>query len=128
MPSHLRKTQPADKHTKTLSAHPTKQEKPDLRCRYRTIRDLNPILPQPSILSHILRQTDNSQVIKIETKFIRAKLDYEEKGKQWQRNINNIEFCNMGYLESYMLTLVNIITKLGIVKPILVCFTINYLI
>ena len=38
----------------------------------------------------------------IETEFIGAKLDSEEKAREWQRNINNIELCDMRYLENYI--------------------------
>jgi len=31
----------------------------------------------------------------IETEFIRAKLDSEEKAREWQRKINNIELCDI---------------------------------
>jgi len=39
---------------------------------------------------------------KIETKFIRAKLDFEEKTREWQRKINNIELWDIRYAENYI--------------------------
>ena len=39
---------------------------------------------------------------KIETKFIGAKLDFEEKAREYQRKINNIELWDMRYLENYI--------------------------
>ena len=33
----------------------------------------------------------------IETKFIGAKLDYEEKAREWKRKINNIELWDMSF-------------------------------
>ena len=38
----------------------------------------------------------------IETKFIGAKLDSEQKAREWQGKINNIELWNMRYLENYI--------------------------
>ena len=38
----------------------------------------------------------------IETKFINAKLDSEEKAKEWQRKISNIEIWDMIYLKNYI--------------------------
>jgi len=38
----------------------------------------------------------------IETNFIKAKLDSEEKTGEWQRKINNIELWGMRYLENYI--------------------------
>ena len=38
----------------------------------------------------------------IETKFVGAKLDSEEKAREWQRKINNIELWDMRYLENYI--------------------------
>ena len=38
----------------------------------------------------------------IETEFIGAKLDSEEKAREWQRKINNIELWDMRYLENYI--------------------------
>ena len=61
----------------------------------------------------------------IETKFIGAKLDSEENEREWQRKINNIELWDMRYLKNYIVSLVNIITKLGIMKPIWVCSMTN---
>ena len=61
--------------------------------------------------------------MEIETKFIGAKFDSEEKARAWQRKINNIELWD---LKIILLNLVNIITKLGIMKPILVCSMTNY--
>jgi len=39
----------------------------------------------------------------IETEFVGAKLDSEEKAREWQRKINNIELWNMRYLKNYCL-------------------------
>ena len=36
------------------------------------------------------------------TKFIEAKLDSEEKGKECQRQINNIKLWDMRYLKNYI--------------------------
>jgi len=33
------------------------------------------------------------------SEFIKAKLEYEEKAREWQRKTNNIELRNMRYLE-----------------------------
>ena len=38
----------------------------------------------------------------IETEFIRAKLNSEEKAREWQRKINNIELQDMRYLKDYI--------------------------
>ena len=38
----------------------------------------------------------------IEIEFIGAKIDSEEKAREWQRKINNIEFWDMRYLENYI--------------------------
>ena len=38
---------------------------------------------------------------KIETEFIGAKLDSEEKAKELHRQINNIELWDMRYLKNY---------------------------
>ena len=38
----------------------------------------------------------------IEIEFIGAKLDSEEKVREWQRKINNIELWDMRYLENYI--------------------------
>ena len=38
----------------------------------------------------------------IKTEFIRAKLDSEEKTREWSRKINNIELWDMSYLETYI--------------------------
>jgi len=38
---------------------------------------------------------------KIEIEFIRAKLDSEEKEREWQRKINNIKSWHMRYLKNY---------------------------
>ena len=38
----------------------------------------------------------------IETEFIGAKLESEEKAREWQKKINNIELWNMRYLENYI--------------------------
>ena len=38
----------------------------------------------------------------IEIKFIGAKIDSEEKAREWQRKINNIELWNMRYLKNYI--------------------------
>ena len=38
----------------------------------------------------------------IETEFIGAKLNLEEKLRQWQRKINNIELWDMRYLKNYV--------------------------
>ena len=56
------KARPANKQNKTLPA-PHCLSYCSLRSRSPTIRDLNPVPPQPPILSHVLRQTDNSQVL-----------------------------------------------------------------
>ena len=62
----------------------------------------------------------------IKTEFIGAKLDSEEKAKEWQRKINNIELWDMRYLENYIVEFSQIITKLGIMKLIFACSMINY--
>ena len=38
----------------------------------------------------------------IKTEFIRAKLDFEEKAREWQRKINNIKLWDMRYLKNYI--------------------------
>ena len=38
----------------------------------------------------------------IEIEFIGAKIDSEEKAREWQRKINNIELCDMRYLKTYI--------------------------
>ena len=38
----------------------------------------------------------------IETEFIGTKVDSEEKAREWQRKINNIELWDMRYLENYI--------------------------
>ena len=40
---------------------------------------------------------------KIKTKFIETKLHSEEKAREWQRKINNIELWDMRYLENYII-------------------------
>jgi len=62
MPSPPKKARPADKHAKTLPA-PRHRHYYHLRSWFPTIKDLNPILSQPPILSHVLCQTGNSQVL-----------------------------------------------------------------
>ena len=64
----------------------------------------------------------------IEIEFFGSKLDSEEKTREWQRKINNIEIWDMRFLENTLLNLVNTITKLGIMKLISTCFMINFLI
>jgi len=49
-----------------------------------------------------------------------AKLDSEEKVREWKRKTNNIELWDIIYLKTILLNLANIITKLGIMKLILV--------
>ena len=61
----------------------------------------------------------------IEIKFIGAKLDSEEKAREWQRKINNIELWDMRYLENYIAEFSQYYTKLSIMKVILVCSTTN---
>jgi len=39
---------------------------------------------------------------KIEIEFIGSKLDYEEKTREWQRKINNIEIWDMRFLKNYI--------------------------
>ena len=34
----------------------------------------------------------------IETEFVGAKFDFEEKAREWQRKINNIEYWDMKYI------------------------------
>ena len=63
----------------------------------------------------------------IETEFIRAKLDSEEKARELQRKINNIELWIRHVWKIILLNLVNIITKLGIMKLILVCSMTNFI-
>ena len=38
----------------------------------------------------------------LETEFIGAILDSEEKAREWQRKINNVELWKMRYLENYI--------------------------
>ena len=49
----------------------------------------------------------------IETEFIGAKLDSEEKAREWQRKINNIELWDMRYLENYITEFIQYYYKLG---------------
>ena len=62
----------------------------------------------------------------IKAEFIRAKLNFEHKAREWQRKINNIELWDIRYLKIILLNSVNIITKLGIMKLILACSMTNY--
>ena len=39
---------------------------------------------------------------KIKTEFIGAKFDFEEKAKEWQRKITNIELWDIRYLKNYI--------------------------
>ena len=64
----------------------------------------------------------------IETEFIETKLHFEEKAREWQRKINNTEQQGMRYSKNIFMNSVNIITKLSIMKPILVCSMINDLV
>ena len=60
MPWHPGKARPADKqHLPT----PPRLSNCHLRSRSPTIRDLNPAPPQTPILSHVLRETDNSEIL-----------------------------------------------------------------
>ena len=38
----------------------------------------------------------------IETEFIRAKLDFKEKVREWRSKTNKIEFCDIIYLKNYI--------------------------
>ena len=49
----------------------------------------------------------------IETEFIGAKLDSEERARQWQRKINNIELWDMRYLKNYMAKFSQYYYKIG---------------
>jgi len=49
----------------------------------------------------------------IEIEFIGSKLNSEEKTKEWQRKINNIEIWNMRFLKNYIFEFSHIITKLA---------------
>ena len=49
----------------------------------------------------------------IETKFIRAKLDSEEKAREWQRKINNIELQDMRYMKNYIAEFSQYYYKIG---------------
>ena len=49
----------------------------------------------------------------IETEFIGAKLDSEEKAREWQRKINNIELWDMRYLENYIAEFSQYYYKIG---------------
>ena len=39
---------------------------------------------------------------KIKIEFIEAKIDFEDKAREWQRKINNIKLCDMRYLKNYI--------------------------
>ena len=49
----------------------------------------------------------------IETKFIGAKIDSEEKAREWQRKINNIELWDIRYLENYIAEFSQYYYKIG---------------
>ena len=49
----------------------------------------------------------------IKTKFIGAKVDSEEKGREWQRKINNIELLDMRCLENYIIKFSQYYYKIG---------------
>ena len=49
----------------------------------------------------------------IETEFIEAKCDSEEKARKWQRKINNIELWDIKYLEKYITEFSQYYYKIG---------------
>ena len=49
----------------------------------------------------------------IETEFIGAKINFEEKAREWQRKINNIELWDMTYLENYIAEFSQYYYKIG---------------
>ena len=58
----------------------------------------------------------------IETEFIGAKPDSEEKVREWQRKINNIELWDMRYLENYIAEFSQYYYKIGHNETNLVMF------
>ena len=62
----------------------------------------------------------------IKPEFIRDKLNSEEKAKEQQLNINNIELWDMRYMEKYILEFSQYYYKLSIMTPTFVCFMTNY--
>ena len=49
----------------------------------------------------------------IETEFIGARVDSEEKAREWQRKINNIELWDMRHLENYIAEFSQYYYKIG---------------
>jgi len=49
----------------------------------------------------------------IKTEFIIAKLDSEEKAREWQRKVNSIELWDMRCLENYIVELNQYYFKIG---------------
>ena len=49
----------------------------------------------------------------IETEFIGPKLDLEEKVREWQRKVNNIELWDMRYLKNYTVEFSQYYYKIG---------------
>ena len=49
----------------------------------------------------------------IEIEFIETKLDSEEKAREWQRKINNIELWDIRYLENYIAEFSQYYYKIG---------------
>ena len=49
----------------------------------------------------------------IDIQFIGAKLDYEEKTREWQRKVNNIEIWNMRCLKNYIAEFSQYYYKIG---------------
>ena len=51
--------------------------------------------------------------MKIESEFIGGKFDSKENIREWQTNINNIEFWDMRYLENYIVEFSHSYYKIG---------------